>query len=336
MNQPTNNQPSLPQPVVPRRRRNWLLVLLPFLATLVLAAGLFAVFGPGPLTEETTLIVPHGAGPRDVAASLDNEHAVYHPLLFRIAVKVLAENTIKAGEYQLAARQSLAEIVRMIHEGRSVTRLFTVAEGLTSKDIASLINASPTLAGDAVPVPVEGSLMPESYRYIYGDNRAALVARMQKAMQDELNDLWTKRDPNVPLATPEQAIVLASIIEKETGKPSERPRIAGVFVNRLRLPMRLQSDPTVIYGIVLAKGAMNHAITHDDLEFPSPYNTYTNDGLPPHPICNPGRAALEAALHPEANDFLYFVADGTGGHAFSHTIAEHNRNVTKWNNLQEK
>jgi UPF0755 protein len=146
-----------------------------------------------------------------------------------------------------------------------------------------------------------------------------------------LAEAWAKRDPTLPLASPEQAVVMASIIEKETGKASERPRIAGVFYNRLRQHMRLQSDPTVIYAITLAQGGMDHDISHADLAFPSPYNTYASDGLPPHPICNPGRAALEAALHPETNEYLYFVADGTGGHAFARSLAEHNQNVTRWN-----
>jgi UPF0755 protein len=195
--------------------------------------------------------------------------------------------------------------------------------------------AVPILTGTIV-VPPEGSLQPESYRYMYGDSRAGLITRMQKPMQDMLNDLWAKRDPSLPLSTPEEAVVMASIIEKETGKATERPRIAGVFYNRLRQHMRLQSDPTVIYGIMLAKGWMDHDIEHADLAFPSPYNTYTNDGLPPKPICNPGKAALEAALHPEANNYLYFVADGTGGHSFASTLAEHNQNVAKWNALQAK
>ncbi len=157
-----------------------------------------------------------------------------------------------------------------------------------------------------------------------------MITRMQKAMQETLADLWTKRDPSVPLKTPEEAVTMASIVEKETGKPAERPRIAEVFYNRLRHNMRLQSDPTVIYAITRAKGMLDHDLDHDDLAFPSPFNTYTSDGLPPEPICNPGRAALEAALHPEANDFLYFVADGTGGHVFARDLNEHNQNVTKW------
>jgi UPF0755 protein len=327
---PPNLPPASPIPVRGGRRLRGLAVL-PFLLFALFLACMGATFLPGPLTESKTVIVPRGAGPHEVAAALDKSGAIYSPILFRFAVKVLAENALKAGEYQISAGQSLADIVQMMHEGRSISHLFTVAEGLTSAEIARLLASLPALGGDTGPMPPEGSLLPESYRYIYGDHRAGLIARMQKSMQETLNDLWAKRDPNAPLASPQEAVIMASIVEKETGKASERPRIAGVFYNRLRQHMRLQSDPTVIYGITRAKGFMDHDIGHEDLAFPSPYNTYMNDGLPPAPICNPGRAALEAALHPEANDFLYFVADGTGGHVFSRTLDEHNRNVTNWN-----
>jgi UPF0755 protein len=316
-----------------RKKRKWQLwITLAFLGGFLAAAAAFgSVFLPGPLTEAKTLVVPHGTAPREVATLLGNNGIVYCPFLFRLAVKYGAANVLKAGEYQLAPGQSVMDIVQMMHDGRSVTRLFTVAEGLTSNEIARLLNAMPTLGGDTVPVPPEGSLLPESYRYIYGDSRASLVVRMQKAMQDALGDLWEKRDPGLPLASKQEALVMASVVEKETGKASERPRIAGVFYNRLRHPMRLQSDPTVIYAIMLANGFMDHDIEHADLGFASPYNTYLNDGLPPGPICNPGRAAIAAALHPEQNAYFYFVADGAGGHVFSHSLDEHNRNVTKWN-----
>lgn len=338
MNQP---EPTVfPSPVQSfKRPSRWrylrYLKAIPYLLMLLAATAIGAVFVPGPLGDPKTVVIPHGAGPHEVANVLDGAGAVYSPVLFRVAVKIAAANALKAGEYELTPGQSMADILAMIHEGRSVVHLFTVAEGLTSAEIVRLLKAVPILTGE-VPVPPEGTLLPESYRYMYGDSRAGLIARMQKPMQDALNDLWAKRDPAVPLASPEEAVVMASVIEKETGKPSERPRIAGVFYNRLRHPMRLQSDPTVIYAINLARGFMDHDIEHADLTFPSPYNTYMNDGLPPHPICNPGKAALEAALHPEPNDYLYFVADGTGGHVFSRTLAEHNQNVARWNALQAK
>lgn len=334
------NEPVPKTPPSPRadwmRFCSWSFKLLPLLLVLGIVAAIGGLFLPGPLTEDKTVIVPHGARVRDVAEMLDQEGAVYSPLLFRFAAKVMALGNLKAGEYKLNADISTVEVVAMIHEGRSVVRLFTVAEGLTSQEIARLLTAMPELAGEAGAVPAEGSMLPESYRYIYGDSRAGMVARMQKAMQETLDELWAKRDPSLPIMTPEQALVMASVIEKETGKAAERPRIAGVFYNRLRYHMRLQSDPTVIYAIQRAKGFMDHDIEHADLSFPSPYNTYVNDGLPPKPICNPGRAALEAALHPETNDYLYFVADGTGGHVFAKNLAEHNQNVARWNALQGK
>ncbi len=326
----------LPPPVaaVQKPKRFRLLGLLPYILGAICAVAIGSVFGPGPLGETKNIIIPHGAGPREMAAILASSGAIYDPLVFRVAAKLLASNVLKAGEYQLNAGISAAEIAEMIQEGHSVTRLFAVAEGLTSDDILRSLEEMPTLGGDKVPMPPEGSLLPETYRYMYGDSRASLVTRMQKSMQDTLADLWAKRDPSVPLTSPEQAVVMASVIEKETGKAAERPRIAGVFYNRLRLHMRLQSDPTVIYAITKARGTMDHDIDHADLAFPSPYNTYTSDGLPPAPICNPGRAAIEAALHPETHDYLYFVADGTGGHVFSRNLAEHNQNVAKWNRVK--
>ena len=332
------NQPSsmLPPPTKPVHYTSlWSnLKIIPVVMILTLLACLGEIVVPGPLSDNKAVVIPHGAGPREVASLLESNGAIYCPFLFRVAAKLLANNAFKAGEYNLTSGISPVDILLMIHNGHSVVRMFTVAEGLTSHEVAKLLNEVPVLTGDNVPVPPEGSLLPETYRYMYGDTRASIMVRMQKSMQDDLTDAWAKRDPNVPISTPEQALVMASIIEKETGKPVERPRIAGVFYNRIHHSMRLQSDPTVIYGIMVANGQMDHPIEHADLSFESPYNTYTNDGLPPKPICNPGHAALEAALHPEWNEFLYFVADGSGGHAFAKTLAEHNQNVTKWNELQ--
>lgn len=329
----------LPQPVKKTRRTNYFgfLKIIPylFLFGVIIVCG--AVYVPGPLKEDTTVIVPHGAGPREVAALLESKNAVFCPFLFRVAAKYLTSNALKAGEYELPAGVSTLQVLYMIHDGHSVVRLFTVAEGLTSAEVAQMLNDEPTLVGDKIASIPDGSLLPETYRYMYGDNRESIVTRMQKSMQDELNAAWEKRDPNLNFITSkEQAVVLASIVEKETAKPEERSRIAGVFYNRLRHNMRLQSDPTVIYAITKARGSMDHDIDHDDLSFSSPYNTYTNDGLPPGPICNPGKASIEAVLNPEWNEYLYFVANGLGGHAFAKTLAEHNQNVAHWNQLQGK
>lgn len=305
------------------------LVFVVLAILLIPIAVIGVVVAPGPLKEAKTVIVSRGAHAASIAKSLADQSAVHHPLLFRLAARMIAYGSLKAGEYQIDPGMSAANIVLMMHEGRSIMRRLTIPEGLTSANIASLIQNAPAMTGtiDAASL-AEGSLMPETYRYTYGDARADVVARMREDMKAMVAELWPKRDAGLPLNSPEEAVVMASIIEKETGKGSERPRIAGVFYNRLRARMRLQSDPTVIYAIWQAKGgAIDLSLSHEDMSFPSPYNTYVSDGLPPRPICNPGRASLEAALHPERNNFYYFVADGTGGHVFSYNLSEHNRNV---------
>ncbi|MBV8060702.1 MAG: endolytic transglycosylase MltG [Alphaproteobacteria bacterium] len=300
-------------------------------------ASIFAgLVMPGPAVDPVTVVIPHGTSTRGMGDLLAAHGAVRSSLLFHIGAKLMAAHVLKEGEYQITPHESIADIVLMIHEGRSVVHRFTVAEGLTVAEVVHNLNDIPILEGGVGPLPDEGSLMPETYRYNYGDTRASVIVRMRKGMTDMLADLWTHRDANLPLTTPQEALVLASIVEKETGKAAERPRIAGVFYNRLRQHMRLQSDPTVIYAITKGRQVMDHALSHDDLSFPSPINTYASDGLPPQPICNPGRAAIEAVLHPETHDYLYFVADGTGGHAFASTLDEHNRNVAHWNDINNK
>jgi UPF0755 protein len=289
-----------------------------------------ALFAPGPLTAETDIVIPYGMRSADIAAQLADKKAVYLAILFRVAAKLAADGSLKAGEYAIPPRASAVAIATMMHDGRSVVRLFTVAEGLTSAEIVHLLDADPVLTGSIDTLPTEGSLLPETYRYIYGDSRASLIARMQKAMQDKLSEAWAGRESGLPLKSPAEAVVLASIVEKETGKPEERPRIAGVFYNRLRDNMRLQSDPTVIYALTQGQPPLQRALTHDDLAFASPVNTYANDGLPSQPICNPGLAALQAVLHPEHHNFLYFVANGSGGHAFAADLATQNQNINRW------
>jgi UPF0755 protein len=305
------------------------------IAVLMSMLGVAALFAPGPLGEGKTVIIARGANAVEIGAQLSQDKAVYLPGLFHIAARLTANGTLKAGEYALPAHASAVEIATMIHEGRSVVRLFTAAEGLTSGEIAQLLNDDPFLTGNIAAIPAEGSLLPETYRYTYGDSRSEIIARMQKAMQEKINEIWANRESGLPLTSAREAVVLASIVEKETGKPEERPRIAGVFYNRLRLNMRLQSDPTVIYALTKGVKSLDRALTHDDLSTPSPFNTYASDGLPPQPICNPGRAALEAAVHPEHNNFLYFVADGSGGHAFAADLATQNQNINRWHQILE-
>jgi UPF0755 protein len=316
------------------KRRALLLALLLLVSLPVLLFG--AIVGPGPSTEPRTVVIPHGASVHEIASLLKQNGVVTSRYLFRFAAKAFTYDVLQAGEYQFTPRESLSDIALQMHDGKSIVHMFTVTEGMTSAETFRLLKADAVLTGDLPAPPPEGSLLPETYRYSYGDSRAGMIARMQKAMQETLNDLWAKRDMTVLLKSPEEAVTMASIVEKETGKPAERARIAEVFYNRLRHNMRLQSDPTVIYAITRAKGMLDHDLDHDDLAFPSPFNTYASDGLPPEPICNPGRAALEAALHPEANDYLYFVADGTGGHVFARDLNEHNQNVTKWLKIKPK
>lgn len=324
------------QPLAPRRRSN------PFARiTLVLALIAFpiilcalAIATPGPLMDSKTIVVPRGMKISEIADLLDNNGIIWHPIAFRVAAKMLAEDTLQAGEYLFTPRESIAEAIQEMREGRSVIRRFTVAEGLTSHEIVDLLNNELSLSGEIKDIPEEGTLLPETYHYNYGDNRSNIIDRMQRKMKDTLSDLWSKRSAYVILGTPQEALIMASVIEKETGKKAaERARVAGVFYNRLTQNMRLQSDPTVIYAITQGQGALPRSLTHNDLATPSPYNTYVNGGLPPKPICNPGRAAIEAALQPELHDYIYFVADGTGGHAFTRNLSDHNQQVGKWNKI---
>lgn len=296
-----------------------------------------ALILPLPIKKDTAVIVQRGTNVQTIADSIRESGIPVNDYIFRFAARFLAGDSLKAGEYRLSPGQNLIDVVSMMHDGQSVVRLFTVAEGLTSSEIAALLANDPVLNGDVKKVPEEGTLLPETYRYSYGDSRADIIDRMQKSLHETLNDLWEKREPGLPLATPHEALVLASIVEKETGKKAEeRARVAGVFINRLRKGMPLQSDPTVIYALTEGKKPLGRNLARTDLTAASPYNTYLHAGLPPKPICNPGHAALEAALHPEKNDFLYFVADGTGGHAFSKDLSEHNKNVNRWQNLSKK
>ncbi len=308
-----------------------------FLALAVLALVVVDRFdGPGPLQADTVIYVQPGISMGDIARKLEAEGAIEDSLVFRLGVRLMrVSRDLKAGEYLFPATVSMRGAVDILLSGKTMLRRLTLPEGITSGEAAALIEAADVLKGSLDTIPAEGSLLPETYHYVRGDTRANLVARMQTAMQETLAELWAKRDTGIPLKTPDEALILASIVEKETGVAEERPLVASVFVNRLRAGMRLQSDPTVTYG--MTQGApLGRALTRKDLQADSDYNTYTNAGLPAGPIANPGRAAIEAALNPAASDFLYFVASGKGGHAFAKTLDEHNGNVAKWRKLKRQ
>jgi UPF0755 protein len=281
------------------------------------------------------VVIPRGAGLDDIAALLTERGVLASPLAFRVGARLDGRGRqLKAGEYAFAAAISPRAAAGVIAGGQTVRRRVTLAEGLTTAQMLAVLRAAEGLEGDVAAAPGEGELMPDTYFYSWGDSRERIVARQRRAMADALQELWARRAPDLPLKTPQEAVVLASIVEKETGVVDERPRIAAVFLNRLKRGMRLQADPTVAYGLADGKGPLDRSLSRADLEAAHPWNTYVINGLPPTPIANPGRAALEAVLNPIPSDELYFVADGSGRHAFARTLAEHNRNVQRLREIE--
>ncbi|MCW2237083.1 endolytic transglycosylase MltG [Azospirillum canadense] len=296
--------------------------------------GALRVMAPGPLDHAETVVIARGSGLEAIALTLDDAGVIDSPLLFVAGAKFTGP--LKAGEYAFPAGISIDGILEMMRQGHTVVRRFTVPEGLTSAQVVALLDKEPALSGELKAVPKNGNLLPETYHYSYGDTRAGLIDRMQHAMDQAMAEAWKARDQNLPFDTPQQALTLASIVEKETGIPAERGKVAGVFVNRLQADMKLQSDPTVIFALTDGAGELGRALTRNDWKVESPYNTYQVTGLPPGPIANPGRASIQAALHPERHEFLYFVADGGGGHVFAKTLPDHNKNVAKWRDVQRR
>lgn len=315
--------------------RLWRLAGFAVLMALVLGlAGLgwlwHGLTAPAPEGPPQTLIIGQGQGAAAIGAQLQAAGLVRDRRLFRLAVKLKgAGPNLRAGEFRLPGGLSARAMVDHLLTAQPVQHKLTVAEGLTSAMIHRLVADAALLSGPPGPVPAEGSLLPETYFFTRGTARQELLKRMAAAQAQALSELWPMRDPGLPVDSPEEAVILASIVEKETAVPDERARVAAVFVNRLNRGMRLQSDPTVIYAV--SRGdPLERPLSRRDLRSDDPYNTYRHGGLPPGPIANPGRAAIEAVLRPARTAELYFVADGQGGHAFATTLEEHNRNVADW------
>jgi UPF0755 protein len=310
-------------------------VLIAVLTGIVLFVGKQRFDEPGPLAADRVVNIPHGSGIRDIADVLTREGVIDQPWVFIGGVMVLkAREGLKAGEYEFRAHSSLSDVVATIVEGKVVAHQISVPEGLTSQQIVTRLLADDVLTGDVKEIPPEGSLLPDTYKFTRGVTREQMVHRMQEAQERLVAEIWEHRSPDLPLQTPEQLVTLASLVEKETGKPDERTRVAAVFVNRLKQNMRLQSDPTIIYGLVGGKGTLGRPIMKSEIAQPTPYNTYVISGLPPGPITNPGRASLEAAANPARTRELYFVADGTGGHVFAETYEQQLHNVARLRAMQ--
>ena len=311
----------------------------------VLGLGIFVLqhqfVAAGPLAEERTIIIPRGEGRLEIAARLEREGIIANRWTFivnhLIHARLMGERLdMKAGEFRLEPGASMKHVLKTLVDGRSVEYKITLPEGLTSQQIVGRLQADENLTGEILTVPPEGSLLPDTYPYSRGQDRQAVLDAMAQAQQAFLDGLWEKRQPDLPINSLEEAVILASIVEKETGVAEERALTAAVFMNRLRKGMRLQSDPTIIYGIVGGQGRLGRPIRKSEIKEKTPYNTYRINGLPPTPICNPGRAAILAGLNPAATTALYFVADGTGGHAFSETLAQHNAAVARWRKIERK
>lgn len=289
----------------------------------------------GPLFSVVNVVIPKGANSRLVAQELAEVGVINKPWLFALVARLNGmDKKLRAGEYQFNPQISLIEAMRKIAKGDIFYRRLTLPEGLTSKEMLDIIATEEILIGDITLKVKEGELLPETYNYVLGDSKNSVIEQAQKAMKKALDLAWDGRQENLPVKNPQELLILASIIEKETGVPEERGKVASVFVNRLRQNMRLQTDPTVIYALTKGQADLGRALTRKDLETSSPYNTYKNYGLPPAPICNAGLDSLRAAANPENTDLLYFVASGNGGHNFAKNLQEHNQNVSKWRRMR--
>jgi UPF0755 protein len=330
----------------PRRRRQGTLAafsgFLSFLlvacvaGVLALVAGLQRIREPGPLPTDKVLFIAPGTDVPEIIAQLEREGVIDSPLMMNAALVIEGNRSkLKAGEYLFHQHASLRDVIDVVVGGRQILHAITIPEGLTSDQVVQRLRDNDVLVGDVREAPKEGTLLPETYKVVRGASRSTLIRTMQDDQRKLLDQIWARRSPDLPFRTPYELVTLASIVEKETGKADERPHVASVFVNRLHKRMRLQSDPTIVYGLVGGKGTLGRGILRSEVDKPTPYNTYAIDGLPPGPIANPGRAALEAVANPSRTSDLYFVADGTGGHVFAETLAQHSANVARWRQIEK-
>ena len=315
--------------------------LLFFIAVSLLGGSVLTTYTQfvedGPLAESKDVIIPRGKSLKQVARLLKREGVIESPAIFELGVRASGNSLkIKSGEYNFPRHVSAQLVMNILTDGQTVARRFVAPEGMTSRQIVELMDKYLGLTGDVTVIPPDGTLLPETYNYSYGDTKESLLRRMQDKMTKKVAELWAKRDKKVPFKTPQEAVIMASIVEKETAKPEERPHIASVFFNRLKKRIRLQSDPTVIYAITDGRLDLKRALTYADLKVQNPYNTYVVYGLPQGPIANPGEAALKAVLNPLETGDVYFVADGKGGHVFAPTYEEHQKNVARWRQSQKK
>jgi UPF0755 protein len=308
-------------------------------AALIFGAALWWEFNwlatPGPLATARTVVIDKGQAADAVGRQLAENGIITDGWAFAPAFWLTRlDGDLRGGEYLFPAAISPQGVLDLLRSGKTVVHHLVVPEGLTTAEVLDLVARGEALFGDVVDRPGEGELWPATYAYSYGEKRQALVDQMKRLAARNLAELWAARASDLPLERPEAAVVLASIVEKETAIPAERPKVAAVLYNRIRLGMKLQVDPTVAYAVTEGRHPLDHALTKAELALDSPYNTYVVAGPPPGPIDNPGKASLEAVLKPEHSDLLYFVADGSGGHAFASTLEEHNRNVARWRQIE--
>ena len=337
-----------PPPKRSERARNPFVVIgnaiITILIILMIGAGTAYYYGrqlletAGPLQEDKVVNIPQRAGKRDIADALQREGVInVNPWLFIGSVFSLkASSDLKPGEYSFQKHASLRDVIATIVEGKVVQHSVTIPEGLTSEQIVTRLSDNDLFSGSLKEMPREGTLLPETYKFPRGTTREQVIQRMQQTQKRVLAEIWERRNPDIPVKSPEALVTLASIVEKETGRADERSRVAAVFTNRLRQKMKMQSDPTIIYGLVGGRGTLGRPIKRSEITQPSPYNTYVIEGLPPGPIANPGRASLEATANPARTRDLFFVADGSGGHTFTETYDQHQKNVAKLRVLEKQ